>query len=55
VHVVLRIVVVCYTQNAMRMQTLLTMSDGGNLYNRTRLTPFVKQLMARWFAWQRRR
>ena len=27
----------------------------GDLYNRTRLTPLVKQLMARWFAWQRRR
>ena len=25
-----------------------------DIYNRTRLTPFVKQLMARWFAWQRR-
>ena len=24
-------------------------------YNRTRLTPFVKKLMARWFAWQRGR
>ncbi len=24
-------------------------------YNRTRLTPFVKNLMARWFAWQRGR
>lgn len=27
----------------------------GDMYNRTRLTPFVKKLMARWFAWQRRR
>jgi len=26
-----------------------------DLYNRTRLTPLVAQLMARWFAWQRRR
>jgi pyruvate/2-oxoglutarate dehydrogenase complex dihydrolipoamide dehydrogenase (E3) component len=26
----------------------------GDLYNRTRLTPFVKKLMARWLAWQRR-
>jgi pyruvate/2-oxoglutarate dehydrogenase complex dihydrolipoamide dehydrogenase (E3) component len=26
-----------------------------DMYNRTRLTPFVKKLMARWFAWQRRR
>ncbi len=25
----------------------------GDLYNRTRLTPFVKQLMSRWLAWQR--
>lgn len=25
----------------------------GNLYNRTRLTPFVKNLMQRWLAWQR--
>ncbi|MBM3224430.1 MAG: mercuric reductase [Candidatus Tectomicrobia bacterium] len=27
----------------------------GDLYNRTRLTPFVKQLMSRWLAWQRGR
>ena len=27
----------------------------GDAYQRTRLTPFVKKLMARWFAWQRRR
>ena len=27
----------------------------GDLYNRTRLTPLVKKLMARWFAWQRGR
>ncbi len=27
----------------------------GDAYNRTRLTPFVKKLMAYWFAWQRRR
>ncbi len=26
----------------------------GDLYNRTRLTPFVKSLFARWLAWQRR-
>ncbi|MCF7763352.1 MAG: mercuric reductase [Verrucomicrobia bacterium] len=26
----------------------------GDLYNRTRLTPFVKNLMNRWIAWQRR-
>ena len=26
----------------------------GDLYNRTRLTPFVKRLFARWLAWQRR-
>jgi pyruvate/2-oxoglutarate dehydrogenase complex dihydrolipoamide dehydrogenase (E3) component len=26
-----------------------------DMYNRTRLTPLVKTLMARWFAWQRRR
>lgn len=25
----------------------------GDLYNRTRLTPFVKNLLNRWFAWQR--
>ncbi|MCC7374180.1 MAG: FAD-dependent oxidoreductase [Verrucomicrobiales bacterium] len=25
----------------------------GDLYNRTRLTPFVKRLMHRWLAWQR--
>lgn len=25
----------------------------GDLYNRTRLTPFVKRLMNRWLAWQR--
>lgn len=25
----------------------------GDLYNRTRLTPFVKSLMQRWLAWQR--
>jgi pyruvate/2-oxoglutarate dehydrogenase complex dihydrolipoamide dehydrogenase (E3) component len=25
----------------------------GDLYNRTRLTPFVKKLMARWLAWTR--
>jgi|GEM_PF-3207803 len=25
----------------------------GDLYNRTRLTPFVKNLMNRWLAWQR--
>lgn len=25
----------------------------GDLYNRTRLTPFVKGLFARWLAWQR--
>ncbi len=25
----------------------------GDLYNRTRLTPFVKQLMAKWLSWQR--
>lgn len=25
----------------------------GDLYNRTRLTPFVKHLMERWLAWQR--
>jgi pyruvate/2-oxoglutarate dehydrogenase complex dihydrolipoamide dehydrogenase (E3) component len=25
----------------------------GDLYNRTRLTPWVKQLMSRWLAWQR--
>ena len=25
----------------------------GDLYNRTRLTPFVKRLFARWLAWQR--
>jgi len=25
----------------------------GDLYNRTRLTPFVKNLMRRWLAWQR--
>ena len=25
----------------------------GDLYNRTRLTPFVKNLMQRWLAWQR--
>ena len=25
----------------------------GDLYNRTRLTPFVKKLMQRWLAWQR--
>lgn len=25
----------------------------GDLYNRTRLTPFVKQLFARWLAWRR--
>lgn len=25
----------------------------GDLYNRTRLTPFVKRLMQRWLAWQR--
>lgn len=25
----------------------------GDLYNRTRLTPFVKNLMSRWLAWQR--
>jgi pyruvate/2-oxoglutarate dehydrogenase complex dihydrolipoamide dehydrogenase (E3) component len=25
----------------------------GDLYNRTRLTPFVKNLMLRWLAWQR--
>ena len=25
----------------------------GDLYNRTRLTPFVKDLMQRWLAWQR--
>jgi len=25
----------------------------GDLYNRTRLTPLVKHLMQRWFAWQR--
>jgi pyruvate/2-oxoglutarate dehydrogenase complex dihydrolipoamide dehydrogenase (E3) component len=25
----------------------------GDLYNRTRLTPFVKRLLAKWFAWQR--
>jgi pyruvate/2-oxoglutarate dehydrogenase complex dihydrolipoamide dehydrogenase (E3) component len=25
----------------------------GDLYNRTRLTPFVKKLMNRWLAWQR--
>jgi pyruvate/2-oxoglutarate dehydrogenase complex dihydrolipoamide dehydrogenase (E3) component len=27
----------------------------GDAYQRTRLTPFVKKLMARWFAWQRGR
>jgi pyruvate/2-oxoglutarate dehydrogenase complex dihydrolipoamide dehydrogenase (E3) component len=27
----------------------------GDIYNRTRLTPLVKKLMARWFAWQLRR
>jgi pyruvate/2-oxoglutarate dehydrogenase complex dihydrolipoamide dehydrogenase (E3) component len=27
----------------------------GDAYNRTRLTPFVKKLMAGWFAWQRGR
>ena len=26
----------------------------GDLYNRTRLTPFVKNLMNRWLTWQRR-
>ena len=26
----------------------------GDLYSRTRLTPFVKRLFNRWFAWQRR-
>lgn len=26
----------------------------GDLYNRTRLTPFVKSLFARWLAWRRR-
>lgn len=26
----------------------------GDLYNRTRLTPFVQRLFARWLAWQRR-
>jgi hypothetical protein len=25
----------------------------GDLYNRTRLTPFVKNLMKRWLTWQR--
>ena len=25
----------------------------GDLYSRTRLTPFVKRLFARWLAWQR--
>ena len=25
----------------------------GDLYNRTRLTPFVKKLMSRWLAWRR--
>ncbi len=25
----------------------------GDLYTRTRLTPFVKRLMGRWLAWQR--
>src|SRR5262249_39819786 len=25
----------------------------GDAYQRTRLTPLVKKLMARWFAWQR--
>ena len=25
----------------------------GDLYNRTRLTPFVKSIMQRWLAWQR--
>ena len=25
----------------------------GDLYNRTRLTPFVKKLMQRWLAWTR--
>jgi pyruvate/2-oxoglutarate dehydrogenase complex dihydrolipoamide dehydrogenase (E3) component len=25
----------------------------GDLYNRTRLTPFVKKLMARWLTWTR--
>ena len=25
----------------------------GDLYNRTRLTPFMKKLMQRWLAWQR--
>jgi hypothetical protein len=26
----------------------------GDLYNRTRLTPLVKGLFAKWLAWQRR-
>jgi pyruvate/2-oxoglutarate dehydrogenase complex dihydrolipoamide dehydrogenase (E3) component len=26
----------------------------GDLYNRTRLTPFIKRLFAKWLAWQRR-
>jgi len=25
----------------------------GDAYNRTRLTPFVKELFSRWLAWQR--
>ena len=25
----------------------------GDLYNRTRLTPFVKELLTRWLAWAR--
>jgi pyruvate/2-oxoglutarate dehydrogenase complex dihydrolipoamide dehydrogenase (E3) component len=25
----------------------------GDLFNRTRLTPFIKRLMARWLAWTR--
>jgi len=26
----------------------------GDLYNRTRLTPFVKAILAKWLAWRRR-
>jgi hypothetical protein len=27
----------------------------GDLYNRTRLTPFIQKLMATWLRWQRGR
>ncbi len=39
-----------YVESLIRLDMFRKM---GNLYNKTRLTPFVKNLMNRWLAWAR--